>query len=377
MTSALGLQPQLLTPTFRGIQVVRGLAACMVVVFHASQMWSVRVSGSVNSMVWTNGAAGIDIFFVVSGFVMAVSSIGKGDGPSAARKFLERRFVRILPLYWLITTVLLIKLTLWHPHVDLHNPVQTPLFYIVNSYLLIPSRSSLGVSIAPLLAPGWTLSYEMFFYLWFAAALALRGSVVRILTVALGLLAAVSLFHKDTWPAFTVLFDPILLEFLAGLWLGRAVQLGWRMNATVAGVLGSAALAALFVLPAPHSYEMQRLEWGAIGFFIVLAAVLLEDRMRNRVPRWTLLLGDASYSLYLSHYLLLNLSARILVRLHALTPGTIRLRDELLTMAICLVVSGTVALAIYLWIEQPMNSRLRQLLRLRQARTQPTVAILS
>lgn len=350
--------------TYRGVQALRGLAACMVVSFHASANWSIVAYGT-DSHTWWNGAGGVDIFFVISGFVMAVSSVGKGDGPLAARRFLERRVIRIYPLYWLITTVLFLKISLGFVR-SAEGLHYVPPFFALCSYLLVPVHNPAG-DIHPLLAPGWTLSYEMFFYICFAAALYFRRSVPVTLTIALGSLAFVGIFRTEAWPAITTLFSPLLLEFLAGLWLGRALQSGRTIPRSVGALLAGIAAAILFVLPSvPPAY--QRLEWGVCGLFLVQAAVVCEAQL-DFIPRWALLLGDASYSLYLTHSPLLGLYNFLFKRVHVLVPGRIRLQDEAITQVVSLLFSIMVGIACYQLIENPMNEHIRRLLRMRSVQT--------
>jgi hypothetical protein len=108
MTASTALKAK--RPTFRGIQALRGFAACMVVVHHATQQWSLYTVGDGAQLFWANGAAGVDIFFVISGFVMAVSTIGREHKTHPARSFLERRLIRLVPLYWIVTFIVLFKL---------------------------------------------------------------------------------------------------------------------------------------------------------------------------------------------------------------------------------------------------------------------------
>ncbi len=346
--------------TYRGVQALRGLAACMVVLFHASENWSVAAFGEATH-VWWNGAGGVDIFFVISGFVMAVSTLDKGTGPSVAGRFLARRIVRIYPLYWIVTTLLVLKISfglVLSPNGLHHIP---PLFGLC-SYLLIPAHSPAG-DLFPILAPGWTLSYELFFYLCFAAALFLRRSVPIALTIVLGGLAILGTFRTGAWPVATVLFNPLLLEFLAGLWLGRAFLSGRALPARIAAALGVLAAIALFALPAVAP-AFRRLEWGICGFLLVQAAVLLESKL-DSIPRWVLLTGDASYSLYLTHAPLLGLYTFLLKRARVLVPGRVRLEDEAITLVVSLTLSIAVGIACYLAVESPLNDRTRRLLRLR------------
>ena len=156
-------------PTFRGIQALRGFAAALVVVLHATgQPFGMEAS---KPWVWMRGHAGVDIFFVISGFVMAISATGQGR-PTAG-EFLRRRILRIVPLYWIFTLVMLAKILAVKVHPGLGRDVvhlQTPIGYVLASLFFIPYRNSQG-DIAPVLAVGWTLSFEMLFYLLFALAL--------------------------------------------------------------------------------------------------------------------------------------------------------------------------------------------------------------
>jgi exopolysaccharide production protein ExoZ len=345
---------------------LRGLAACMVVLFHATQIWSIHVVNQQNSLAWIRGGAGVDIFFVISGFVMMVSSSGM-QGAHPGRDFLERRWIRIAPLYWIITSVVLMQLLLQsHPEPQSGSKqLVVSLPYVVSSYLFIPYRNSLG-STEPLLSVGWTLSFEMFFYFLFAAGLALRISVVRFLAPIMVTLVIVGNFRQHTWPALTVLANPLLLEFLAGVLLGYAVLQGVRLQWQVAMLLGVLGLVAIPILPAVGGLLIRILIWGVPALLIVMSGVMLEDRFGKSVPRWALLLGDASYSLYLSHLLVMSMAGALLVRLHVLAFGVTGRPYKAITILVCVSLSIFGSLLLYWWVENPLNKTLRRRLRLRQ-----------
>lgn len=345
--------------TFYGIQALRGVAACMVVCHHGTQLWSINVDGRPHY--WETGAAGVDIFFIISGFVMAVSSMGKGSGPLAAWDFLKRRLIRVVPLYWILTTLMLLKVVLVALHPNLghgldHLSISVP--YVIASYFFIPIRDSHG-SILPLLEVGWTLFFEMFFYLWFTLALALRISIVRLLTPALLTLAAIGCLYKDSWPTITFLANPLLLEFLAGLWLGWAIKRGFWINTHLSVLLGIAGIVAFFALPAPSALT-RPVMWGIPAFLVILSSIMLEKRVGKSLPSGLLLVGDASYSLYLSHALTFTICYQILARLHILPSGIAHVQDEIVTALVCLIVSVPVSLLLYRFIENPLNKKLRK-----------------
>ena len=360
-------------PTFRGVQVLRGFAAAMVVALHATQYWSQRVGGQAPSLVWGNGAAGVDIFFVISGFVMAVSTIGREDNYHPARDFLKRRLIRIVPLYWIATTLVLLKDVFIFRNPNFANSAEhprTPLSYIVSSFLFIPYRNSLG-HVEPLLNVGWTLSFEMLFYLLFASALALRVRVAIWLTpVMIGLVITgifANLFNGLHAPAICTLANPILLEFLAGLVLGKLVLSGHRFNLALSSLLGTLGLIVLVLIPWILEPRIRALEWGLPATMVVVAVVMLEKDFGYLWPRWALKLGDASYSLYLFHLLLLAGVAKVLAKTPFDTSGRIRRTDEVATIIVVLCLCVPAALLLYQFIELPITNWLKR--RLTSSRT--------
>jgi peptidoglycan/LPS O-acetylase OafA/YrhL len=90
------------------IQSLRAVAALMVVLLHCTEMWALRVQTGSSDAIWQHGAAGVDIFFVISGFIMTVSSRHLVGEPLGWLQFIKNRIVRIVPLYWLLTTLKLV-----------------------------------------------------------------------------------------------------------------------------------------------------------------------------------------------------------------------------------------------------------------------------
>jgi exopolysaccharide production protein ExoZ len=347
-------------PTFRGIQALRGFAACMVVIHHATLV--VANQTGENAPYWINGGAGVDVFFAISGFVMAVSTIGREHKTHPARSFLERRLIRLVPLYWMITALMFVKVEILRRSAGAKATtylVDTPFSYVLSSLLFVPYRNSVGTT-WPLLAQGWTLSFEMLFYLLFAAALALRVRVAVMLTPLMMGIVAIGLFHKETWPTFTTLADPLLLEFLAGLLLGQAAIKGFQGNKILFASLGVIALPALLFLPSTNPPAIRVLQWGLPAYLLVHAAVAIENRFGGYWPRWVLLIGDASYSLYLSHGFVVSFILNRMGKMHLLPMHVSGVQDELIPSLICLIVSILVAIPLYLLIEEPTTNFLRR-----------------
>jgi exopolysaccharide production protein ExoZ len=336
-------------PALSGVQALRGFAASMVVIFHATSVWSVRVNGSASAG-WTNGSAGVDIFFVISGLVMAISTIGLEHPLRPARDFLTRRLIRICPLYWAATigALLLLKAS--------HAGDKESFGYVVSSFLFLPCRNIHGEPF-PILNAGWTLSFEMFFYLLFALALAMRISVARLLTPVMISLAVLGLFRTTHWIDASLLLNPLLLEFLMGLLLGHFLIKGYRMPWKVALLIGIPAIAMILTAPVSESPWLRFASWGIPAALIVHMVVMLEGRFGSSYPPWLLTIGDASYSLYLLHTLIQGPLSSVLLRVHLIRPGHL---NEIFTVTLLLgtaIISSVVSFRAF---EKPINTYLRK-----------------
>ena len=124
--------------------------------------------------------------------------------------------------------------------------------------------------------------------------------VLRVLVPGLGLFVLAALFRKEGWPAWTILFDTIVVEFIFGVVLARLVLRGWSLPTAIAAGFVIAGFALILVVPA-GSENFRTLTWGLPALMIVAGAVALESGAATMLPRWLLELGDASYSIYLTH----------------------------------------------------------------------------
>ena len=342
--------PEKSPASFRSIQALRAVAALLVVLYHAFELWGLRVDPAAPGVKWTNGAAGVDVFFAISGFVMVISSRRLVGKPGAWLVFLWHRVIRIVPLYWLLTTLKILGVVLL-PGIIIRTSVD---FYsVAASYLFLPVVDTAG-NFRPVLPVGWTLTYEFLFYLFFAAALALRVDVLRINVSALGLVAGVALFRTETWPDWTILFSTIVLEFVFGVVLARWTLRGFRLPPAIAAALVLCGFIVILAMPI-GSENLRVLSWGIPAFAIVAGAVSLEPLVAHALPRWLLALGDASYSIYLSHGFVLPALMLLIGRF--VSPG---LWAEATTITLCLVVSSIVGWGLYHAIENPILQFLRR-----------------
>jgi peptidoglycan/LPS O-acetylase OafA/YrhL len=329
---------------------LRAVAALMVVLYHAFEMWGERIDPNAPGVTWSNGAAGVDIFFIISGFVMVISSRRLVHQPGGWLTFLKHRVVRIVPLYWLLTTLKLLAVVVLAGAV---LRTRLDFNFVAGSYLFLPVVDSAG-HFRPVIPVGWTLTYEFLFYLLFAIALAMRVDVLRVVLPGLGGLSILAFLRTETWPAWTIVFDTIVLEFIFGVILARLTLRGFSLPPLIAGILAVVGFA--MILAVPLGQENARvLTWGIPAFTIVAGGVSLEPFVASALPRWLLTLGDASYSIYLSHGFVVPALGLLVGSIVWPGPWT-----EGLTIAFCLLLSSVAGWIVFIMMENPMLGVLRR-----------------
>jgi exopolysaccharide production protein ExoZ len=283
------------------IQAARAVAACSVVACHMLGYETKYLNGPpVAPSAWRYGMAGVDLYFVISGFVITTMCIGRFGQPGEARRFLVQRAVRIYPAYWVWCLAVLAVFALQPDMVNSGHGRPD----VLRSLLLLPQRN------LPLLLVSWTLVYEMFFYLLFAGALRwLReDDLVRVpMAWAVVVIAGHALLRPDEdQPVLNLLFSPLLLEFILGCLvaqhvggIGRRAAIGNLIMGAAGFAAGTLALAARGE-PFPPGWT-RVLIYGSSSALVVAGLIALERSSRQWVPRPLVALGDASYSLYLSH----------------------------------------------------------------------------
>lgn len=303
----------------------------LVVLFHTSQGVEFR-TGILTSR-WTNfGACGVDIFFVISGFIMTVTSAGKafrlGD-------FLIKRVLRIVPIYWLFTLLKAAALLLI-PSLVLFSVFSIP--NVITSLLLVPYDTP-GRGVVPLIIVAWSLEFEIMFYLVFGIC---RFLLPQRWVVAITLVfVAMTVTYMIGPTSYVINFyaRPVVFEFLFGILIGRLFLNDRlpRKGFCVAMIVVASAL--LLILP-QGSESTRFLLWGLPSAALVLAMVALEKHYR--LWHWPVMtfIGDSSYSLYLTHTLAVPF---ILLPLHSLHPGLVGSYVYLMPMLVLQVLIGCLA----------------------------------
>lgn len=335
----------MITHRYDGVQALRFVAALMVVLTHSFYYTSERLGAGV--LKFSGGAKGVDVFFVISGFVMIISSqrlFGTERGWSV---FMSNRLVRIAPLYWVATTFKLVVLLAMSRYV-LHSSLDWEV--IIKSYLFIPSRNIDGV-VAPFLGVGWTLVYEMFFYIIFACALYLNVNVFVFVGFLLAGFSSLSLFQGDSQSVWWFITNPLIMEFYFGMLIGYFAMRGYcKLSVTASCAIALVALC--YLMFSPNLFDLPRLiEGGVPAALLVWCIVSVEGVIQSKVPRWVIYFGAASYSFYLFHPLVSPLAPVILRR-----AGV---DSFVLSVLLCVAIALSFSSLVHTFLEKPMTSYIK------------------
>lgn len=277
------------------IQLLRALAALSVTMCHFDSVANMLTGHANDRQTLYCLASGVDLFFVISGFIMVYSQEALFAVHKGPLVFLVKRLAKIVPLYWLTTVMAVFLMDLpvtWHKCVE--------------SFLFIPYWGQPG-AIFPLHGVGWSLNFEMFFYMLFAVALCWpRRIAVPSLCAVLGCI--VFLGHQLTPKAAPLIFwsDPIILEFAFGMIIALLHIQRIRLAGIVRWLLIAVALLAIW-LSSPHMPPSgyRAVTWGIPAAMIVVSVVLTGQMASTGRIIWLMRpIGDASYSIYLIHPLM-------------------------------------------------------------------------
>ncbi|ACE91427.1 MULTISPECIES: acyltransferase family protein [Rhizobium] len=335
------------------VQYLRAVAAIAVTIFHVAFIFGWN---------FVPLAAGVDLFFIISGFIMWTISDAK---PTAPLQFIRNRIQRVLPIYWICTLLFVVAATVSPKNYD--NAVFGAAD-IIRSLLFVPYADGTGV-VQPVLVPGWTLNYEMFFYTAFCLVLFLKGRTERLLAITgfLMLCVAIGLFAPVT-PYSIVYASPLLLEFLAGIVIAfvmsRADVTSTKLSVALM-VLGLVSIAASSFLDKPNGF-IRVLVWGVPSVLIVLGALVAERASLFPKLTWLKILGDSSYSLYLTHMIAIGV-AKLAIYIAGVERWTAPLALRIPLLVVTTIFCVSVGLVFYFCVEKKIAQFLKRLERDRRA----------
>lgn len=358
----------------KSIQALRAIAAIAVMFAHLYGI-EARQEGATPllSDLALYGMAGVDLFFVISGFIMVWVAGDWHQGAKTSRAFLYARMTRIYPTWWLFAGALSVYFyfTLgvpWDP-AEVAQTGASGTEHLIKSAFLIPQ------DVLPVLQLGWTLVHEMYFYVGFALILLLPPAwrlpamgLWASLIIA-SIISGQSRFHATTFAG--LIFHPMTLEFLMGSAIGWVIRSGWTKYAGIALSIGLIAMASIVwtvdMLSTERAFPVQRaLYIGSAATLIVYGVVAME--IREGASKWAspilVRIGDWSYSLYLCHILVIAGVARF----YYPEFGQETVLAKLGYLALASVASILVAGLSYYLFERPTISLFR---RWRPERNQP------
>ena len=295
---------------FASIQTLRALAILFVVLTHLTLIETKFGKGpAVLPAFLGRGLGGIDLFFIISGLMMVTTSRGKFHSGKQAVSFIYNRLVRIYPLYWIYSTVALAAFLI-HPAWWVTNAPENWGDLLV-SFLLLPSR------LLPLLNVAWMLTHLIYFYFIFALFLwILKEERLPAGLTLWGLLVLVGQvyfrFGSSPSPTLDLLLHPYTLEFITGCFLGILFHRHRHRRGLIyltGGIIlygGALFLLNLFPPQGVITGWNRVLHFAPPAALILYGAITLERQGRLSLPPGFNRLGDASYSIYLSHVLVLS-----------------------------------------------------------------------
>lgn len=338
---------------FEALQGLRAIAAGMVVYVHAISTYAEKIAPiSADTGSYGLGELGVKLFFCISGFIIYQAAQNLGVGWASVSYFIRRRLIRIAPLYWLATLVYAAKLTLQGSAPEWSE--------IAKSLLFVPYANEVGL-MRPVLGVGWTLNFEMFFYLILAIALFFR-EVWRVVIIFLPMLLLVLLNHSDFIGSATaagvstvlLLSKDYLLFFLAGVCIALINKRFDKipLRTTFFHAIGVCAVALMLLVV---KLSASQLEWVwivlsellACAFCVWICANSTNAPLGNKISRLTTLSGDGSFSTYLFHGFVMGVVARVIFLLSlSISP----VQFAILMVALCTLIGCVM----YLFLEKPM-----------------------
>lgn len=342
------------------IQTLRGVAALMVAIAHLHSVEN-RFGGTPLLGNWAlAGFGGVDLFFVISGFVMVWVTRADQGKPAALPGFWFARLARIYPLWWLVLSALVAVWMLKPDWVYASHDSRPELW---KSYLLVPDKE------LPLHAVGWTLIHELWFYLvfgillllparWFPAALAIWAIITA---------AAASVLPRPDNPFVALIRHPLTLEFILGAVVGLLAQRRIFPSPRLMAQFGAFWMLICALSLREDAQAMFGQEWPRLFYFGIPAALLVwgcvgleQDGYES--PKWSKSLGDWSYALYLIHVPVFAALGRLGAPLSR--PGPL---DNLILLTVALAAAIIAAWILHVGFDRPIQRLAARLRGKRQA----------
>jgi exopolysaccharide production protein ExoZ len=334
-------------PALASIQVGRGLAALAVVFYHVSLLFTQKADITVFGGYTRYGYMGVPFFFVLSGFIIGYAHFKDLNQPSKLPAFIYKRFIRVFPMYWALSLAFVIAALIGLGEPDFsfspHDMIQSLILVHFTPQFLSPP-----------LKVGWTLFYEVRFYLIFALAIYSPKATSALCCAWLAAIFTLTPFNALTyeWLSYWNLAFPFGLA--ACFMLGRIRPSSWLIFVISGSVLPTAIIlfSNIETLHGGRSVEMLGV---MVGFSLLMLGASLAERLYTvRYWPWLLLLGDASYAVYLVHSAIISVAGIVIFKYHVLR----HVSAEAIVLPLVLIAT-LMGIVVHLLLEKPLISFLR------------------
>lgn len=345
---------------FNGLQAGRAFAALAVLLFHANAVLSLpKYLGRDLFSIFHAGSSGVHFFFVLSGFIIFYVHHREIGHPRFVGPFIRKRVSRLIPALWATLALVLASYLFW-PSLNT-NPSLTPLD-IASAFFLLP------VTREPLLVVEWTLRHEALFYALFVLAIASKRIGVTILTLWMAISLLLPTFQLNFPTNF--FFSEYHVLFGVGILVAISFDKQWIRFPRATLLLGVSSFAIVWLLRVSGKEGiLVNLAFGLAAGAIIAGVTEMERFKPIYAPKLLTFLGNASYSIYLVHFLAVSAASKVLLVMLRFTA----LPDIL---SFCFV-AGSALLAgacFHFWIEQPLTSATRALLNQRKTKGSEAIA---
>lgn len=322
------------------LQAFRGVAAILVLLFHATgilgEAFNTTYLWGIFELV---GSYGVDFFFVLSGFIIFYAHSGD-IGSRRIMPYLRKRFTRVYPVYWAVT-IPVIALIFIFPDVGTH---ETDFLNIFRSLILFPDVTP------PLLGVAWTLVREVLFYVIFGLVLIQLKKKYSIplmcLWVFITVLSFANVLDFQNYFYLDFIFNKFNIEFALGMLSGFLVSKKQIVHPVLVLCVGVVLFMAAGIELEFGPLGIDRvLSFGIASFFVVYGAACMDSRMDLKTPKIMMLFGDASYSIYLTHYPAIVVLGKVA---NSLGVGT------LLTIHLIVISTLAAGCVFHLMVEKPL-----------------------
>ena len=358
-----GVAPWEKTTRLNWLQTLRAVSVLLVMLHHLRSAAGVYFNQAGLVDFFYFGHCGVDVFFVISGFIMWHVYRDDLHRPERFPSFIQRRFIRIYPIYWILTTALLVVIAFAPGEVKSYK---RNIFYIIESYSLLPLGYAQG---NPIIPAAWSLFHEIKFYLVFSLCILLPPRWARWWVrgwVALTLLHMAWLVTPEGQQAgMGFLFSPFNLQFLSGCVIAHLVgtrrpSLPLGLSATLLGVASIAFFGCLDAHLALEDRLIRALAYGLPAALLVFAATTFDylPSVSRHASRFMAFVGDASYAIYLIHYPIYGFCSMALIKL-----GWAAHLPLAVILSLLFLGAFAVSLLFHITVEKPLTAKLKRWLR--------------